>query len=136
MSLQSILEIIKGIWENSGFAAMPWQNALMLLVSFGFLFLAIKKKFEPLLLVPIAFGILLANMPKTGLMDDPAGLIFQEQFEAGSHWYNDGVLMLIYAGVKSSIFPCLIFMGIGAMTDFGPLLANPVSLLLGAAAQL
>ena len=107
----------------------------MLLVSFVFLFLAIVKKFEPLLLLPIAFGIMLANFPDTGLMADPAGLMDATQKVAGSHWYDDGVLRLIYAGVKSSIFPCLIFLGIGAMTDFGPLIARPSSLLLGAAAQ-
>ena len=131
-----IFEILKGIWASSGFAALGWQNAVMILTSFVFLYLAIVKKFEPLLLVPIAFGILLANMPETGLMADPAGLMDSSQAVEGAHWYNDGVLRLIYAGVKSSIFPCLIFMGIGAMTDFGPLLANPISLILGAAAQL
>ncbi len=131
-----IIEILKGIWESSGFAGLTWQNGVMILVSFIFLFLAIKKKFEPLLLVPIAFGILLANMPDTGLMADPAGLMDASQAVEGAHWYDDGVLRLIYSGVKSSIFPCLIFLGIGAMTDFGPLLANPISLLLGAAAQL
>lgn len=131
-----ITEIIKGIWEGSGFAALTWQNLVMIGVSIVFLYLAIAKKFEPLLLVPIAFGILLANMPETGLMADPAGIMDASQAVEGAHWYNDGVLRLIYAGVKSSIFPCLIFMGIGAMTDFGPLLANPISLLLGAAAQL
>lgn len=136
MNIGSIIEIVKGIWESSGFASLEWQNAVMILVSLVFLFLAIKKKFEPLLLVPIAFGILLANMPETGLMADPAGIMDASQAVEGAHWYNDGVLRLIYAGVKSSIFPCLIFMGIGAMTDFGPLLANPVSLVLGAAAQL
>lgn len=131
-----IFEIVKGIWASSGFAALGWQNAVMIVCSFVFLYLAIVKKFEPLLLVPIAFGILLANMPETGLMADPAGLMDPSQAVEGAHWYNDGVLRLIYAGVKSSIFPCLIFMGIGAMTDFGPLLANPISLILGAAAQL
>ena len=131
-----ILEILKGIWESSGLALLQWQNAVMILVSFVFLYLAIVKKFEPLLLVPIAFGILLANMPGAGLMDDPTGLMDTSNIVEGAHWYDSGVLRLIYAGVKSSIFPCLIFLGIGAMTDFGPLLANPVSLLLGAAAQL
>ena len=135
--MQMIGEIIKGIWEGSGFAALTWQNGVMILVSFVFLYLAIGKKFEPLLLVPIAFGILLANMPETGLMADPAGLMTDlEEGAVAEPWYHDGVLRLIYCGVKSSIFPCLIFMGIGAMTDFGPLLANPISLLLGAAAQL
>ena len=135
--MEFITEILKGIWEGSGLALLEWQNAVMILVSAIFLYLAIVKKFEPLLLVPIAFGILLANMPGAGLMDDPAGLMTElpEGVEP-AHWYEDGVLRLIYAGVKSSIFPCLIFLGIGAMTDFGPLLANPVSLLLGAAAQL
>ena len=131
-------EILRGIWESSGFSALEWKNVVMIGVSFVFLFLAIhpKLRFEPLLLVPIAFGILMANMPNTGLMADPAGLMDETQKVAGAHWYNDGVLRLIYAGVKSSVFPCLIFLGIGAMTDFGPLLANPISLLLGAAAQL
>ncbi|MBQ2847616.1 MAG: sodium ion-translocating decarboxylase subunit beta [Clostridia bacterium] len=130
-----IVEILKGIWESSGFALLQWQNAVMILVSVVFLYFAIVKKFEPLLLVPIAFGILLANMPGAGLMDDPTGLMDTSNIVEGAHWYDSGVLRLIYAGVKSSIFPCLIFLGIGAMTDFGPLLANPVSLLLGAAAQ-
>lgn len=134
--MEFITEILKGIWESSGFALLQWQHLVMILVSFVFLYLAIVKKFEPLLLVPIAFGILLANMPGAGLMDDPTGLMDTSNIVEGAHWYDTGVLRLIYAGVKSSIFPCLIFLGIGAMTDFGPLLANPVSLLLGAAAQL
>ncbi len=134
--MEFITEILKGIWESSGFALLQWQNAVMILVSVVFLYLAIVKKFDPLLLVPIAFGILLANMPGAGLMDDPTGLMDTSNIVEGAHWYDSGVLRLIYAGVKSSIFPCLIFLGIGAMTDFGPLLANPVSLLLGAAAQL
>ncbi len=131
-----IIDILKGIWENSGFALLQWQHGVMILVSFVFLYLAIAKKFEPLLLVPIAFGILLANMPGAGLMDDPTGIMDTTNIVEGAHWYDSGVLRLIYAGVNSSTFPCLIFLGIGAMTDFGPLLANPVSLLLGAAAQL
>ena len=134
--MEFITQILSGIWESSGFALLTWQNAVMILVSAVFLYLAIVKKFEPLLLVPIAFGILLANMPGAGLMDDPTGLMDTSNIVEGAHWYDSGVLRLIYAGVKSSIFPCLIFLGIGAMTDFGPLLANPVSLLLGAAAQL
>ena len=134
--MEFITQILTGIWESSGFALLTWQNAVMILVSVVFLYLAIVKKFEPLLLVPIAFGILLANMPGAGLMDDPTGLMDTSNIVEGAHWYDSGVLRLIYAGVKSSIFPCLIFLGIGAMTDFGPLLANPVSLLLGAAAQL
>ena len=137
-----ILNVLKGLWESSGFATLEWQNLVMILVSFVFLFLAIhpKFRFEPLLLVPIAFGILLANLPGAGIMDDlTAGQIFGGDGSlagTGEHWYDSGVLRIIYAGVKSNIFPCLIFMGVGAMTDFGPLLSNPVSLLLGAAAQL
>jgi len=132
----SFLGVLQGLWESSGIAAIGWQQGVMLLVSFGLLYLAIVKKFEPMLLLPIAFGMMLANLPETGLMADPAGLMDATQKVEGAHWYDDGVLRLIYVGVKSSIFPCLIFMGVGAMTDFGPLLANPSSLLLGAAAQL
>ncbi len=134
----NIIEIVKGIWESSGFAALTIQQGIMLLVSFVLMFLAIKKKYEPMLLLPIAFGMMLANLPLAGLMDDPLGLMSVGEVEIveGAHWYDSGVLRLIYAGVKSGIFPCLIFMGVGAMTDFGPLLARPVSLILGAAAQL
>ena len=130
-----ILGILKGFWESSGLAVLTWREGVMILVSFVLLYLAIAKKFEPLLLLPIAFGILLANLPGAGLMDDPTGIIdpLSTTIREGAHWYDIGILRLIYAGVKSSIFPCLIFMGVGAMTDFGPLLAN---LLLGAAAQL
>lgn len=134
--MEMVKDVLLGLWESSGFSIVTTKELIMLLVAFVFLFLAIVKKFEPLLLVPIAFGMLLANLPGAGLMDDPAGIM--TEIEAGTqaaHWYEDGVLRLIYAGVKSSIFPCLIFLGIGAMTDFGPLLANPISLLLGAAAQ-
>lgn len=133
----NVLDVLKGIWEASGFAALTWKQAFMIGVSFLFIYLAIGKKFEPLLLLPIAFGMLLANLPDAGLMADPAGLMTElPEGVAPAQWYEDGVLRLIYAGVKSSIFPCLIFLCIGAMTDFGPLLANPISLLLGAAAQL
>ena len=133
-----ILGILKGFWESSGLAVLTWREGVMILVSFVLLYLAIAKKFEPLLLLPIAFGILLANLPGAGLMDDPTGIIdpLSTTIREGAHWYDIGILRLIYAGVKSSIFPCLIFMGVGAMTDFGPLIADPKSLLLGAAAQL
>ena len=130
------MQIITQIWESSGFALLGWKELTMIIVSCLLLYLAIVKKFEPLLLVPIGFGILLANLPGAGLMDDPTGIMDASNLVEGAHWYDSGVLRLIYAGVKSSIFPCLIFLGIGAMTDFGPLLANPISLLLGAAAQL
>ncbi|MBR2869356.1 MAG: sodium ion-translocating decarboxylase subunit beta [Clostridia bacterium] len=130
-----VKDVLLGLWEGSGFALVTYKEIIMLVVSFALLYLAIVKKFEPLLLVPIAFGMLLANLPGAGLMDDPSGIMDKTHLIEGAHWYDSGVLRLIYAGVKSSIFPCLIFLGIGAMTDFGPLLANPVSLLLGAAAQ-
>lgn len=122
----SIVGILQGIWESSGLYALTYKEGIMILLSFVLLFLAIVKKFEPLLLLPIAFGVLLANLPNAGLMAPAA---------VGEPWYTAGLLNLLYMGVKSSIFPCLIFLGIGAMTDFGPMLANPVSLLLGAAAQ-
>ena len=154
----NFIEIIVQTFAQSGFAAMTWQQGAMLLISFVLLYMAIVKKFEPLLLVPIAFGMMLANLPEAGLMYDATaeasnalaaaqaalanGTGSVEAVNAAAaqvastHWYNSGVLRIIYSGVKSSIFPCLIFMGVGAMTDFGPLLANPASLLLGAAAQL
>ena len=119
----NILSVFGELLAQSGFAALTWQQAVMLLISFILLYLAIKKQFEPLLLLPIAFGMFLANLPLAGLMNE------------ADNWYNSGVLRIIYSGVKSSLFPCLIFMAVGAMTDFGPLIANPVSLLLGAAAQ-
>ncbi len=136
-----IAEVLKGVWESSGFYLLTWQNLVMIGVAFVFLFLAIAKKFEPLLLVPIAFGILLANLPGANIMLDTTGGMLGDISETahaveGAHWYESGVLRILYVGVKSSVFPCLIFMGVGAMTDFGPLLSNPVSLLLGAAAQL
>ena len=119
----NILSVFAELLAQSGFAAITWQQYVMLLVSFVLLYLAIKKQFEPLLLLPIAFGMFLANLPLAGLMNE------------ADHWYQSGVLRIMYMGVKSSLFPCLIFMAVGAMTDFGPLIANPVSLLLGAAAQ-
>ena len=124
----NFFEIIAETLRQSGFAAMTWQQGIMILISFALRYCAIVKQFEPLLLLPIAFGMLLANLPLANLMYDATA--------AGGAWYESGVLRIIYMGVKSSLFPCLIFMGVGAMTDFGPLMANPISLLLGAAAQL
>lgn len=118
-----LLETLQGILGESGFAALQWQNVVMFIVSFILIYLAIKKEFEPLLLLPIAFGMLLRNLPLTGLM------------EVADPWQSSGVLAIMYNGVKSNLFPCLIFMGVGAMTDFGPLIANPISLVLGSAAQ-
>ena len=115
--------------------AQDWRYAVMILVSFLLLYLAIVKKFEPLLLMPIAFGMLLTTLPG-------AGMFHAELFAGGHvHWADFalgsgvGLLDYLYLGVKLGIYPCLIFIGVGAMTDFGPLIANPKSLLLGAAAQ-
>ena len=119
MFLQSIQEL----WFASGFSELTWQHAVMIVIAFVLFYLAIVKKFEPLLLVPIAFGMLLVNLPLGGLMAEPAN------GEAG------GMLYYLYQGVKLGIYPSLIFMGVGAMTDFGPLIARPASLLLGAGSQ-
>lgn len=118
------IESLVALWNDSGFAALGWQSMVMILISCILVYLAIVKKFEPLLLLPIAFGMLLANLPLTGLMDAPA--------DANS---NGGFLYYLYQGVKKGIYPSLIFLGIGAMTDFGPLIARPSSLLIGAGAQ-
>lgn len=123
-----------GFIDSTGFANINWQTVLMLIISCLLLYLAIVKQFEPLLLLPIAFGMLLTNLPGAGLYDPTL-------FEGGHvHWdkfvNTAGLLDYLYLGVKLGIYPCLIFVGVGAMTDFGPMLANPKSLLLGAAAQL
>jgi len=118
-----MLETIGNILSESGFAAMGWQQAVMLCVGCVLVYLAIARKFEPLLLLPIAFGVILANLPLANLMAEPIG-------DA-----NGGLLYYLYLGVKKGIYPSLIFLGIGAMTDFGPLLSRPSSLLLGAGAQ-
>ena len=123
-----IIEVFGKLLAESGFAALTWRQALMLIAACVLLYMAIGKQFEPLLLLPIAFGMLLANLPLAGLMYDATAV--------NAPWYESGILRIMYSGVKSSLFPCLIFMCIGAMTDFGPLIANPVSLILGAAAQL
>ena len=98
------IKIVGTMMEQSGFAALTWQQLVMFVISFSLIYLAIVKQFEPLM-------------------------------KEADPWYSSGVLRIIYNGIKSNLFPCLIFMGIGAMTDFGPLIANPISLLLGAAAQ-
>ncbi len=118
------IDSLTKLWEDSGFVALTWQSLLMLFLACVFVYLAIAKKFEPLLLLPIAFGMLLANLPLTGLMAEPAS-----SSEAG------GLLYYLYLGVKKGIYPSLIFLGIGAMTDFGPLIARPSSLLIGAGSQ-
>ena len=115
---------LQELLRSSGFAALTWQHAMMILTSCFLIYLAIVRKFEPLLLMPIAFGMLLVNLPLTGLMSQPS-----TASETG------GLLYYLYQGVKLGIYPSLIFLGIGAMTDFGPLIARPSSLFLGAGAQ-
>lgn len=109
---------LQAVWADSGFVAFTIGNAIMILVGLVLLYLAIVKEFEPLLLGPIAFGCILANFPNTGFLEDP------------------GLMQAIHYGIANEIFPPLIFLGIGAMTDFGPLIARPQTLLLGAAAQI
>ena len=114
-----------------------WKKLIMLAIAGLFIFLAIKKKFEPLLLLPIAFGMLLTNLPGADIFHEELfaeGHVHWEMFSSGN--FTAGLLDILYLGVKLGIYPCLIFLGVGAMTDFGPLLANPKSLILGAAAQI
>jgi len=135
----SLLDELLNFYYSMGFAAITWQQAVMLCLSCVLMYLALKKGFEPLLLVPIAFGMLLANLPVTGLMAGPVYEIATDPV-TGEHVHQmkqaGGVLYYMYQGVKLGIYPPLIFFGVGAMTDFGPLIANPRSILLGAAAQL
>ncbi len=128
-------------FEQMGFMNMTIQQGIMLLLSFFLLFLAIKKQYEPLLLLPIAFGMLLTNLPGAGMYHSELWTAFLDANSPAYHSYGTimregGLLDILYIGVKAGVYPCLIFMGVGAMTDFGPLIANPKSLLLGAAAQL
>ena len=116
--MDGCMRALVSVWTDSRFAALTWQNMVMILVGLILLYLAIAKQYEPLLLLPIAFGDIMANFPNTGFEDEM------------------GVMMAIGFGIKYEIFPPLIFMGVGAMTDFGPLIANPKTVLLGAAAQI
>ena len=127
---------------TSFFIGTGWKNLVMLAVGCVLLYLAIKKEYEPLLLLPIAFGMILTNLPGAGLFHTE---MWNDEFlNPDSPYYHSyrhvmaegGLLDVLYIGVKAGIYPCLIFLGVGAMTDFGPLIANPKSLLLGAAAQL
>ena len=157
------MEALSNLVQSTGFVGGDWRNYAMIVVSCVLLYLAIVKKFEPLLLLPIAFGMLLANLPLAGLMDhetykyfvsmeeavsyaesmgkEVSSIVYAYCQELGQMAYrvpnqNAGLLYYLYQGVKLGIYPPLIFMGVGAMTDFAPLIANPKSLLLGAAAQL
>ena len=144
----NIGEILLTLWEGSGFSAIVngfsaggWQNLVMLIISCVLLYLAIVKQFEPLLLCGIAFGCLLSNLPGGGLYHQELWSAFMDASNPAYHSYgaimsHGGLIDIFYIGVKTSLYPCLIFMGVGAMTDFGPLLSNPKSLLLGAAAQM
>ncbi len=141
----TVAQAIINFVEQTGFSMIAknfmnggWKILVMLLISFVLMYLAIVKQFEPLLLLPIAFGMLLTNLPG-------AEMFHEELFAEGhAHWnlfaatnsVTPGLIDYLYLGVKLGIYPCLIFLGVGAMTDFGPLIANPKSLLLGAAAQL
>ena len=144
----NIGEVLLNLWESSGFsyifanmAGGGWQNLVMLVIACVLLYLGIVKQFEPLLMCGIAFGCLLTNLPMGGLYHDELWQAFMDPSNPAYHSFGaimreGGLLDIFYIGVKTSLYPCLIFMGVGAMTDFGPLLSNPKSLLLGAAAQL
>ncbi|MDE5753638.1 MAG: sodium ion-translocating decarboxylase subunit beta [Oscillospiraceae bacterium] len=138
---QILQDILGGLWDTSGLNALlsQPQQLFMILISFGCMYLAIVKEFEPLLLLPISFGMFLSNLPAI----NPEDMIFHAEYwnmEQSVDWiwmvlHDGGLLDKLYLGVKLQIYPCLIFLGIGTMTDFGPLIANPKSFLLGAAAQ-
>lgn len=155
--MEIFVSTIQGLIADSGFLRMTWQNGLMILLSFVLFYLAIVKQYEPLLMLPIAFGMLLTNLPNAGLYHaelwDPsknpyfapeyiekgANVLVQftkeTSLDYGRVLHDGGLLDMLYLGVKLGIYPPIIFLGIGAMTDFGPLIANPKSFLLGAAAQ-
>ena len=141
----NIGETLLNLWNDSGFARiitgfvseMGWQNLVMIAIGCFLLYLAICKKFEPLLLTGIAFGCILTNLPGAGLYHQELWNQFMaHEIDYGDILLQGGLLDFFYIGVKTSIYPCLIFIGVGAMTDFGPLLSNPKSMLLGAAAQM
>lgn len=135
----NLVDVFVKFLESTGFAHIEIGQLIMLLVSFLLLYLAIYKGFEPLLLVPIAFGMLLANLPLAGLMSPPVTEIISDPTTGklvSVTKESGGLLYYLYQGVKLGVYPPLIFLGVGAMTDFGPLIANPKSILLGAAAQL
>ena len=153
--INGFIDSIKGIINTSGFVSNPWQNYVMILVSIVLIYLAIKKQYEPLLLLPIAFGMLLVNLFPAIMATPSTELVSVTQYMAdhggqagnyaitvldGVEYYNvptnGGLLYYLYQGVKLGIYPPIIFLGIGAMTDFGPLIADPKSFILGAAAQI
>ncbi|MCM1335173.1 MAG: sodium ion-translocating decarboxylase subunit beta [Bacteroides sp.] len=127
------LNTISDLWQGSAFCNITWQQGLMLLISFVLMYLAIVKQYEPMLLLPIAFGMALTNIPGAELYHPEFFLTTDIDF--GQVLHDGGLLDILYLGVKLQLFPPLIFLGIGCMTDFGPLIANPKSFFLGAAAQ-
>lgn len=138
------MDILQEFWTSTGFPSLINTDSIfqspiiMIIIAFALLYLAIKKEFEPLLLVPIAFGMLLVNLPLGELMNEPVKeWVFNEELgkEVYTTTQNGGLLYYLYQGTKLGIYPPIIFLGVGAMTDFGPLIANPKSVLLGAAAQ-
>ena len=157
--INGFLDAIIGLYNSSGLATLGWQNYVMIVIAIVLLYLAIKKQYEPLLLLPIAFGMLLVNLypeimaaPKLEMVNIPGVQTLEEAAKVpaavghtvtqinGQFFYESptygGLLYYLYQGVKLGIYPPLIFLGIGCMTDFGPLIANPKSLILGAAAQI
>lgn len=137
--MSSVVDILSNIWFDSGFVNLfaDWRTIVMIVVACVLLYLGIVKKFEPLLLVGIAFGTLLTNLPGAGLYHPELwDEVIAHTKDYGDVLREGGLLDILYIGVKAGIYPSLIFLGVGAMTDFGPLLSNPKSLLLGSAAQL
>ncbi|HOM35063.1 MAG TPA: sodium ion-translocating decarboxylase subunit beta, partial [Clostridia bacterium] len=129
------VEILVDLYKESALSIITWQQGVLLVISLVLLYLGIVRQFEPLLLVPIAFGMLATNLPGSNvyhpeLWADMKNIDYNEVLKSG------GLFDILYIGIKSGLFPPLIFMGIGAMTDFGPLIANPKSFIIGAAAQL
>lgn len=139
---ESMVKFVSDMGFVSFFVGEGWKNAVMIGIGCFLLYLAIKKEYEPLLLLPIAFGMILTNLPGAGLFH--TAMWNDEFLNPDSPYYHSyrhvmaegGLLDVLYIGVKAGVYPCLIFLGVGAMTDFGPLIANPKSLLLGAAAQI
>ena len=127
----AVVETLLRFWESTGVANFTYQSGIMIVVSLFFLYLAIRHGFEPLLLVPIAFGMLLSNLPMTGIFINE---VVHEGVVNSNELADAGIFSIFY--MLKPVLPSLIFLGVGAMTDFGPLIANPKSLLMGAAAQL
>ena len=127
-----LIKSLENLWLSSGFVVITWKQVIMIMIACLLIYLAIKKEFEPLLLLPIAFGMLVANLPLGGLDKVPI-----YEFKDGQLITKEigGLFYYLYKGVELDIYPPLIFLGVGAMTDFGPLIANPSSILMGAGAQ-